>query len=206
MKVENVAVVNFEGAIRASKFPMCVDTSFLNSDITDTVRKLGNAKRGTAHDNFLNGILVVFDLTLTNKAWTEFQRYHFAEIVSSQSTMHRITKFDLDKCYNEYVDERIVDILKEKVNEYNVLSNSLVPQSVECCRIHSELLTKKYLEILYSNPSGMELTAQIVTNYGQLKTMYTQRHQHKLPEWREFCKWILTLPKFTELTGIGDKT
>ena len=64
---------------------------------------------------------------------------------------------------------------------------------------------ENYLALLYNIPSGIELTAHIVTNYGQLKTMWHQRHNHRLPEWREFCDWILTLPKFKELTGIGGK-
>jgi hypothetical protein len=61
---------------------------------------------------------------------------------------------------------------------------------------------ENYLKLLYSIPSGLELTDHIVTNYGQLKTMWYQRHNHRLPEWRKFCDWILTLPKFSELTGI----
>ena len=59
-----------------------------------------------------------------------------------------------------------------------------------------------YLRLLYNIPSGIELTAHVVTNYGQLKTIWHQRHNHKLPEWRKFCDWILTLPKFCDLTGI----
>ena len=56
-----------------------------------------------------------------------------------------------------------------------------------------------YLEILMSNPCGFELTARMTTNYRQLKTIYYQRRQHKLPDWREFCAWIETLPMFKEL-------
>ena len=48
----------------------------------------------TAHHQFLTGIRVNFDLTFTNKGWVEAERYRFLEFVSSQSTMHRITKFD----------------------------------------------------------------------------------------------------------------
>ena len=69
----------------------------------------------------MTGIRVSFDLTFTNKAWVEAERYRFLEFVSSQSTMHRITKFDLREQYNEYVDPRIIDIMEEKVEEYNKL-------------------------------------------------------------------------------------
>jgi hypothetical protein len=129
----------------------------------------------------LCGIVVQFDLTFTVKAWTEAQRYHFFDIVSSQSTMHRITKFNLDEAYIEYVDPRIIEIMKEKVAEYNQLTDEQEKK-------------KKYLEILYSNPCGMRLTARITTNYRQLKTMYAQRRNHRLPEWQEFCDWVEKLP------------
>ena len=62
---------------------------------------------------------------------------------------------------------------------------------------NAELVKKSaemYLEILYSNPAGFRLTARMTTNYRQLKTMYLQRKDHRLPEWRAFCKWIETLP------------
>ena len=67
-----------------------------------------------------------------------------------------------------------------------------------------EDLKKKYLEILYSNPCGFKLTAGMTTNYRQLKTIYHQRKTHRLPEWREFCAWIETLPMFRELCLGGE--
>ena len=100
--------------------------------------------------------------------------------------MHRITKFDLDKAYIEYVDKRIIDIMKDKVKQYNN-------------EIDKEKKEKLYLEILYSNPCGFKLTAGMTTNYQQLKTIYYQRKNHKLPEWRTFCEWIETLPYFKEI-------
>ena len=78
-----------------------------------------------AHGQFMTGIRVSFDLTFTNKAWVEAERYRFLEFVSSQSTMHRITKFDLREQYNEYVDPHIIDIMEEKVEEYNKLQESI---------------------------------------------------------------------------------
>lgn len=62
---------------------MSIDTSKCNSDITETVKNLGSSDIGSGHDNFLNGIVVQFDLTFSNKAWVEMQRYHFIDFVSS---------------------------------------------------------------------------------------------------------------------------
>ena len=199
--IKNVQIYGLEESIRASKFPMAVDTDKCTSEITERTISLGSVATGTGHDNFLKGIIVQFDWTFTPKCSVEVERYHFIDFVSSQSTMHRITKFDLDKAYIEYVDPRIISIMKEKVMEYNDMSSptNLVPQSVEWQKAFEETKKKKYLEILYSNPCGFKLTARMTTNYRQLKTIYAQRKDHRLPEWRVFCQWIETLPMFKEL-------
>lgn len=179
--VTNYSVYGLYDSFKASKYPMAVDIDRLTCEYTGTVEKLGRSRKGEGHDNYLCGIVVQFDLTFTVKAWTEAERYHFFDIVSSQSTMHRITKFDLDKAYIGYVDKRIIDIMKEKVAEYNEMEDG-------------DEKAEKYLEILYSNPCGMKLTARITTNYRQLKTIYAQRRTHRLPEWKAFCEWIEKLP------------
>lgn len=191
--INNVEVYGLKESIKASKYPMSTDINDLNSDFTNTVYKLGNAPKGSGHDNFLKGIIVQFDLTMTPKMSVELERYHFIDFVSSQSTMHRITKFNLDNAYIKYVDKRVVDIMKEKVDQYNILEDKTSDEAKEL-----------YLEILYSNPCGFLLTARMTTNYQQLKTMYSQRKNHRLPEWKEFCKWCETLPMFTELCLGGE--
>lgn len=199
--IKNVKVYGLEESIKRAKYPMSVDVDSLNSDLTPGIQALGNAKRGSGHDNFLKGIVVQFDLTFTVKAWTEGERYHWFEIISSQSTMHRITKFDLDKSYIRYVDYRIVEIMKEKVERYNRLV-ALRPE-VKLPEYEAEI-EEAYLEVLYSNPVGFKLTAGMTTNYQQLKTIYFQRKTHRLPEWKETCAWIETLPMFKELCLRGD--
>ena len=162
-----------------------------------------------AHAQFLTGIRVNFDLTFSNKAWVEAERYRFLEFVSSQSTMHCITKFDLNEQYNEYVDPRIIEIMREKVGIYNNLLSII--DKIKHCETENknekikmleqleEIRKEKYLEILYSNPAGFLLTARLTTNYRCLRNIYIQRKDHRLPEWREFCKWIETLPYAEEL-------
>ena len=124
--------------------------------------------------------------------------------------MHRIARFDLDKAYIKYVDSRIIEIMKEKVNDYNDLKSRYDKYNSELAsedaaqeirdKIYEELKTK-YLELLYSNPAGFMLTAGITTNYRQLKTIYMQRKDHRLPEWRAFCRWIETLPHSELIIG-----
>jgi len=184
--VSNAKVYGLEDSIRRAKFPMSVDINSLNSELTNGIKSLAQSPKGEGHDNFLNGIIVQFDLTFSNKAWVELERYHFIDFVSSQSTMHRITKFDLDKAYNKYVDKRIIEIMKEKIQVYN--------SYIESYEMSKAKANEMYLEILYSNPAGFMLTAGMTTNYRQLKTIYSQRRNHRLPEWRQFCEWIETLP------------
>lgn len=199
--ISNVKVYGLEESIKRAKYPMSTDTDLLNSELTKGIKVLANSKKGEGHDQWLTGVIVQFDLTFTVKAWTEAERYHFLDFVSSQSTMHRITKFNLDTAYNEYVDYRIVNIMKEKVDRYNRLV-TMKPE-VDLPEYNQEI-KDAYLEILYSNPCGFKLTAGMTTNYRQLKTIYAQRKTHRLPEWREFCAWIETLPMFKELCLGGD--
>lgn len=199
--VSNVKVYGLEDSIRRAKFPMSVDINSLSTDITPGIQKLAQAERGSGHDNWLKGVIVQFDLTFTNKAWPEAGRYHWLDFVSSQSTMHRITKFDLDKAYIHYVDKRIIDIVKEKVTEYNELCSKPLPAICDELERLEEQKREKYLEVLYNNPAGFKLTAGMTTNYLQLKTIYAQRRTHRLPEWRVFCKWIETLPMSELITG-----
>jgi hypothetical protein len=209
MLIQNVEVYGLKQSIKRAKYPKSVDIESLNDELTPGIKSLGNAKRGSGHDNFLKGIVVQFDLTFTIKAWTEGERYHWFDIISSQSTMHRITKFDLDKVYIKYVDPRIIEIMKEKVKEYNDLSNNeYIKKEAEkdnaVKTLWQEELAEKYLQILYSNPCGCKLTAGMTTNYQQLKTIYHQRRTHRLPEWKIFCDWIETLPMFKELCLGGE--
>lgn len=194
--ISNVNVYGLEESVKGSKYPMAVDVDDVTSEVTSRTLKLASAKPGSGHDNFLNGVVVQFDLTFTNKAWVEAERYHFLDFISSQSTMHRMTQFDLDKSYIEYTDPRIIEIMKEKIRDYNELQADIKLRKEEGKDISTlnDLSKQKYLEILYSNPSGFKLTARMTTNYRQLKTIYQQRRTHRLPEWRAFCEWIETLP------------
>ena len=111
---------------------------------------------------------------------------------------------DEHHAYIEYVDPRIVDIMKEKVAAYNELQEDIKARREEGKDVTTlmDLATKQYLEILYSNPAGFRLTARMTTNYRQLKTIYHQRKTHRLPEWRAFCDWVETLPNSDFLTDV----
>ena len=183
-RITNAKVYGLDESIIRAKFPMSVDVSRLNSEVTKGVRALATCEKGTGHDNWLNGVVVQFDLTYTVKAWTEAERYHFLDFVSSQSTMHRIAQFNLDTQYDVHTDPRIIEIVKELRARYSETGDP-----------------EDYLRLLMSNPCGFQLTAGMTTNYRQLKTIYAQRRTHRLPEWSEFCAWIETLPMAELIVG-----
>ena len=113
--ISNVEIYGLEESIKAAKFPFAKDISKVDGGITPTIERLSANPIGSGHDNFLNGITVQFDLTFSMKAWVEMQRYHFIDFVSSQSTMHCITNFDIDKMCNEYVSDLTKSYLKRAV-------------------------------------------------------------------------------------------
>lgn len=180
MKVSNWKVYDLEESIKASGYPMVTNLDDATFDMGRAI-KLANAKGG-GHNQFLSGILVSFDLTCSNKMWVELERYRFITFVSSQSTMHRIAKFDLEESFVPQVDPVIAQRLQELKEIYEL---NPTPEN--------------YLQLLYNNPAGFELTARLTTNYRCLRNVYQQRRDHRLPEWREFCKWIETLPYAKEL-------
>lgn len=193
MKVSNCNVYGIHEALLASGFPMKTTfddeefddeslENYLNPNNKNFTRgiKLGTVPTGTGHDSFLKLINVQMNITTSIKVWTEMQRYHFFDIGSSQSTMHRASKMNIRECCNSFVDSTIINLLEEFQDQYN-----------------SGLIT--FEQFIYNIPVGFELTARVTTNYLQLKTIYHQRKNHKLKEWRDFCEVLKTLYFFKEL-------
>lgn len=89
-KITNVEVYGLERSIKTAKYPKSVNIDTLDSTLTKGIKSCANCDTGEGHDNFLKGIVVQFDLTFSNKAWVEAERYHFLDFISSQSTMQLI--------------------------------------------------------------------------------------------------------------------
>lgn len=162
---------------------------------------LGGCGGGESHDCYLCGIGVSFCVTAPRYWYPEMQRYHFAEIVSSTSTMHRLRgvcgkvlagEMDWRECFAEGASERAVMFAlgeMRRVMDDDGISDNEKVRLVKC------LLPESYLQ-----------TCRVSTNYRQLKTWVRQRSAHRLAEWREACLWVHTLPWFDELCGcVGEK-
>ena len=188
MRISNLKVYDLEESLVSSGYPMVTSIETREPVEKDLKRGLNLTKASRtngAHAQWLTGVRVNFDLTFSNKAWVEAERYRFLEFVSSQSTMHRISKMNLVNNCNEYVDSRILSIVNELKEKYLETKDK-----------------EDYLQLLYNIPAGFELTARMTTNYRCLLNIYNQRHDHRLPEWREFCEELLQLPYFKELVEV----
>ena len=183
-KIETIGIFGLGESVKGSKFPMSVDINSLTDEITSRTNSLATCPKGTGHDQFLTGITVMMDMTFSIKAWVEAERYHFLDFVSSQSTMHRISKMNIEKCCNKYVTENTINECKRLLDIYN-----------------KDESAENYLNLLYNIPTGFELTARMITNYRCLKTMCSQRRYHRLPDWNPvFVDWIYTLPHHEWIT------
>lgn len=201
-KIENVEVYGLDSTIYRSGYPM-MDAAPTKEEFCDAVSEitaarivgdyknlhikrainLANAKGG-GHDQFLTGIVVNFDLTLSNKAWVEAERYTFLNFISSMSTMHRVAMFKIGDCCNGHVSDVEVKEAERLQDIYNSIDGEKEPKRKEIA----------YLDLLYNLPSGFELMAGMTTNYRCLKNIYAQRRHHRLPDWHVFCDWVETLP------------
>lgn len=206
-KIENVNVYGLAESIYRSGYPMMKEApselefsngvesireslSSRNYDDTCIKRAINLAQaKGGGHDQFLTGITVTFDLTLSNKAWVEAERYTFLNFISSMSSMHRIAFFKIGECCNEFANKNQIKIVEELQNIYNNIDASLDPEKKKI----------SYLELLYNIPSGFELMAGMITNYRCLKNIHAQRRNHRLPDWHIVCDWIEILPMANEL-------
>jgi hypothetical protein len=154
--------------------------------------KLGRVPGASGHDCYLKGVRVQADFIAPQYIWLQYERYHFADIISSQSKMHMLPKMmklhSRDLCFNRFVDQRAIDLVAEKLAEYESNPN------------------KETFETVVANtPSGLLLGAGVDLNYLQLKTMYNQRKNHKLEFWNTvFKQWVEGLPMFMELTQKGE--
>lgn len=188
--INNVNVYGLRESVAASGYPMATqimhleDLEYCNEKDYKRAKQLSSTPIGSGHDQFLTSIIVQFDLTFPLKAWVELQRYHFIEFCSSMSTMHRIINMDINKYCNEYVSENIKSILRAYILQYK-----------------ENPTEENFRRVIYNIPSGFEYTARLTTNYRQLKTIYSQRKNHRLPDWKMFCDWIETLPHSEYITG-----
>ena len=192
--IKNVEVYGMEESVMASGYSM---TSGANAPLMTQwaarvpdwhrAERLGAVLSGTGHDCFLKGVVVQFDWRITQVIFPQVERYHFIDIISSQSKMHMLHMAKWED-FHTSVDTVILRRFIALLADYNTNEYSTPDDKREA-----------FERLVYSCPMGYYLTARFTTNYLQLKTIYQQRKGHKLQEWREFCQWVEGLPQFKRL-------
>lgn len=191
LEISNWKIYDLEESINACRYSMMENIPEqidFNKSLERAI-KLAKCPTSSGECNFLSGIRVSYDIKYPQYISPELQRYHFNQIVTSQSKMHKLQAFT-SKSYNKYVDGSSIRRVEEYINGYN---EAITPED------------KYYywMKALSNCPLGLELTMRCTTNYLQLRTIYHQRKNHKLKEdWGAFCDWIKSLPYSKELITI----
>ena len=156
------------------------------------MQRLANA--GTDHRKFMRMIPVYVRITAPLYWWKEFDTYKVGTVANSCSTMHKIAEkeFVLDDFSHEHMDIASEACLETTIGYLNLFRE-------EYLKTKDKDIWWQMIQLL---PSSYNQTRNVMLNYEVLANIYRQRKNHKLDEWREFCKWIESLPYKELITGL----
>lgn len=209
IKIENVDVCGWEAAIRGARNPMNSwdksDTAFWSYPEEGVAHKIGDndfrllrnlANAGPDHGKFLRMLSVSFDVTAPLYWWKEFDTYKVGTVVNSCSTMHKIhaKPFTLEDFSHENMTCDAICIL-------NLIIEHLNQRRCDFLESGRKIYWWDMIQLL---PSSYNQRRTVFLNYAVLRTMYHARKNHKLDEWREFCRWIESLPYSELITGVAE--
>ena len=171
------------------------------------------AAGGPVHAKYRRMITVYLDVVAPLYWWKEFDTYKVGTVTNSCSTMHKIheKEFTLDDFSHEHL------LAEDIINDDDAIYND--EHSCVCTPVHViagvildtlNYYRKKYLktkdkkywwQMIQLLPSSYNQRRTLMLNYEVLYNIYHSRRAHKLDEWREFCKWIESLPYSEIITG-----
>ena len=162
------------------------------------------ARAGTDHRKFMRMIVVYVDVTAPLYWWKEFETYKVGTVSNSCSTMHSIHKKPFNaydfSCEDLLTSNKLPAVFRAK-SPVQVLFDTI--DTLNACR-------KMYLEtgdkiwwrqMIQLLPDSYNQRRTLMLNYEVLANIYRARRNHKLTEWREFCRWIESLPYSELITG-----
>lgn len=176
---------------------------------------------GTEHRKYMRMMPVYVKITAPLYWWKEFDTYKVGTVANSCSTMHKIAEkeFTLEDFSCEHLNDEPHHrdwIESATVDEDITSSHKVWMTPLDILRCTIEMLNayrKSYLEtknkqdwwqMIQLLPSSYNQTRNVMLNYEVLANIYRQRKNHKLDEWREFCKWIEMLPCSEIITGFKE--
>ena len=165
------------------------------------------AKAGKDHRKYMRMMSVYVRITAPLYWWKEADTYKIGTVANSCSTMHKIQEkeFTLDDFSHEHlVKTNLLDIIIDDLNSNRTIYNDYDNQSDE----FKAKFSKKdvWWQMIQLLPSSYNQTRNVMLNYEVLSNMYHSRKNHKLDEWKDFCKWIEELPLSDLITNREDET
>ena len=193
---------------------------YLGDNDHSLMQRLSNA--GTDHRKFMRMMPVYVRITAPLYWYKEFDTYKISTVANSCSTMHKIQEkeftledFSTDKIidtgepgyenmYNDLALTLHYDGEKQYYDPHDIFSEILIPALNLYRKRYLETKDKKYWwQMIQLLPSSYNQTRNVMMNYEVLANIYKSRKNHKLDEWKDFCKWIEELP-YSELI-VGEK-
>lgn len=170
------------------------------------------SKAGTDHRKFMRMLPVYVRITAPLYWWKEFDTYKVGTVANSCSTMHKIQakEFTLDDFSTEHLFTEGQNVYCKSApleeDDLFINSNQLMLLTVEVLNQYREdfLKTKDkryWWQMIQLLPSSYNQTRNVIMNYEVLANIYKSRKDHKLDEWRRFCKWVEELPYSELITG-----
>ena len=126
----------------------------------------------------------------------EFDTYKVGSVANSCSTIHKIQEkeFDRGDFSYEHLKKPSLDLLQETINLLNKYRLDFINPEAEKLGVKKDY----WWQMIQLLPSSYNQTRNVMLNYEVLANIYKSRKNHKLDEWREFCKFIEELP-YSEL-------
>ena len=153
------------------------------------------AKAGGSHSKFLRQVGIILTITAPMYWWTEFDTYKIGTTANSTSKMFKLGKSKLTK-EDFLVDEwnaenlQLLEIVNKKIELYLSEFNK---------KDNKDAINKAWRDLQQSVPSSFLYTRTVSLNYEVLRTIYKNRKNHKLIEWRNFCSNIIKSIPYGEL-------
>ena len=166
---------------------------------------------GTDHRKFMRMMPVYIRITAPLYWWKEFDTYKVGTVANSCSTMHKIQdkEFTMDDFSYEHLSVRSAVTLQNTIDDLNHYRNLYINGGQDGVHdgipwIFEPKDKDIWWQMIQLLPSSYNQTRNVMMNYEVLANIYKSRKNHKLDEWREFCKWIEELP-YSELICGGFK-
>ena len=161
------------------------------------------SKAGTEHRKYMRMMPVYVRITAPLYWWKEFDTYKVGTVVNSCSTMHKIQdkEFTLEDFSCEHLNRIGTSTLWEIIDILNT-ARTLYLEGGEYRGEHYDVKDKQvWWQMIQLLPSSYNQTRNVMMNYEVLANIYKSRKDHKLDEWRNFCKWIEAFPYSELITG-----